>query len=61
VLLRLVGGQALQAIEPNRGEAAARSQGEPVSVHLPAEDLRVLAVTGDRSPGGDVQPTAAVS
>jgi spermidine/putrescine transport system ATP-binding protein len=61
VLLRLVGGQALQAIEPNRGQAAARPQGEPVSVHLPADDLRVLDATGDRSPGEDVRPTAAVS
>jgi hypothetical protein len=53
VLLRLVGGQGLQAIEPNRGETAARSQGEPVSVYLPADDLRVLAVeeASDRPDG----------
>jgi spermidine/putrescine transport system ATP-binding protein len=43
VLIRLVGGQIVQSIEPNRGEAAARPQGEPVSVHLPPEDLRILA------------------
>ena len=43
VLVRLVGGQVVQSIEPNRGDAAARPQGEPVSVHLPPEDLRMLA------------------
>jgi spermidine/putrescine transport system ATP-binding protein len=43
VLVRLVGGGVVQSIEPNRGDAAALPQGQPVSVHLPPEDLRVLA------------------
>jgi hypothetical protein len=43
VLVRLVGGQVVQSIEPNRGDAAARPQGEPVSVHLPPEDVRTLS------------------
>ena len=42
IILRLVGGQVLQAVEPNRSDAGTRSQGEPVDVHLPPEDLRVL-------------------
>jgi spermidine/putrescine transport system ATP-binding protein len=60
VLLRLSGGQSLQAIEPNRGEAAARSQGEPVSIHLPAEDLRVLGGGTDPIPD-DARPSVAAS
>jgi spermidine/putrescine transport system ATP-binding protein len=42
IIVRLPGGQVLQAAEPNRGDAAPRSQGEAVDVHLPPEDLRVL-------------------
>jgi spermidine/putrescine transport system ATP-binding protein len=61
VLLRLVGGQALQAIEPNRGEDAARSQGEPVSVHLPADDLRVLATQETAAQPDDDRPAVPAS
>jgi spermidine/putrescine transport system ATP-binding protein len=61
VLLRLVGGQALQAIEPNRGQDAARSQGEPVSVHLPADDLRVLAAEEATETSDRVRPAVPAS
>jgi spermidine/putrescine transport system ATP-binding protein len=42
VVVRLVGGQAVQSIEPNREDIVGHAQGDPVSVHLPADDLRVL-------------------
>jgi spermidine/putrescine transport system ATP-binding protein len=42
VIVRLVGGQAIQAVETSGGDAGARSQGDAVAVHLPADDLRVL-------------------
>jgi spermidine/putrescine transport system ATP-binding protein len=43
VLVKLVGGPVLQAVEPNRGESGHRRAGDAVSVQLPVEDLRVLA------------------
>jgi spermidine/putrescine transport system ATP-binding protein len=43
VLVKLVGGPVLQAVEPNRGESGHRRAGDAVSVHLPVDDLRVLA------------------
>ncbi|MGH2675998.1 MAG: TOBE domain-containing protein, partial [Actinomycetota bacterium] len=42
VIVTLVGGQVIQAVEPNRTGSESRSQGDAVAVHLPAEDLRVL-------------------
>jgi spermidine/putrescine transport system ATP-binding protein len=42
IIVRLPGGQVLQATEPNRTDTAIRSQGDAVEVHLPPEDLRVL-------------------
>jgi spermidine/putrescine transport system ATP-binding protein len=58
VLVRLIGGQVVQSIEPNRGDAAGRPQGQPVSVHLPPEDLRVLASrTADTTEDRPVVPT----
>ena len=41
--VRLVGGDLVRAIMPNDGEPLDYEQGTPVSVHLPAESLRVLA------------------
>jgi spermidine/putrescine transport system ATP-binding protein len=43
VLVRLVGGELVQAVETSRHEAW--STGEAVSVHLPAEDIRVLGAS----------------
>jgi ABC-type Fe3+/spermidine/putrescine transport system ATPase subunit len=45
VIVRLVGGQMIQAVEPNRTGAEPRAQGDDVAVHLPADDLRVLRTT----------------
>jgi ABC-type Fe3+/spermidine/putrescine transport system ATPase subunit len=42
VLVRLVGGQMIQAVETSRAESW--SQGAAVAVHLPADDLRVLRI-----------------
>jgi ABC-type Fe3+/spermidine/putrescine transport system ATPase subunit len=40
VLVRLVGGQMIQAVETSRAESW--STGDAVAVHLPGDDLRVL-------------------
>jgi len=42
VIVRLPEGQIVQAMIPNRGDEHGYRQGTPVTVHLPAEDLRVL-------------------
>ncbi|HEX6263292.1 MAG TPA: ABC transporter ATP-binding protein [Actinomycetota bacterium] len=42
VIVRLPEGQTVQAMIPNRGDEHGYQQGTPVTLHLPAEDLRVL-------------------
>jgi spermidine/putrescine transport system ATP-binding protein len=42
LILRLVHGEALQAMVPNQGESLPFEHGTPVSVFLPPEGLRVL-------------------
>jgi len=44
IIVRLVGGQVIQAVVTSGGGAGSRSQGEAVAVHLPADDLRVLRI-----------------
>jgi spermidine/putrescine transport system ATP-binding protein len=44
--VRLATGALIKANEPNDGSVTEYSQGDPVSVHLPAECLRVLAADG---------------
>jgi spermidine/putrescine transport system ATP-binding protein len=44
--VRLATGALIKANEPNDGSAAEYHQGDPVSVHLPADCLRVLAADG---------------
>ncbi len=46
VIVHLAPGQTLQAWVQNQGEGLPFEQGAPVSVHLPAEALRVLVDTG---------------
>ncbi len=46
VIVHLAPGQTLQAWVQNQGEGFPFRQGTPVSVHLPAEALRVLVDTG---------------
>jgi hypothetical protein len=40
--VRLLGGALVTAVQANDGDAPAYEQGSSVSVHLPAESLRVL-------------------
>jgi spermidine/putrescine transport system ATP-binding protein len=46
VIVHLAPGQSLQAWVQNTGEGLPYAQGHPVSVHLPADALRVLLDTG---------------
>ena len=43
--VRIVGGELLKATIPNDGSAAPYTQGAPVTLHLPADALRVLPPT----------------
>jgi hypothetical protein len=43
VIVRLAPGATVQAMVPNTGAAPDWEQGTPVSVHLPADALRLLA------------------
>jgi len=60
VIVRLVGGQVIQAVETNRTEAASRPQGDAVAVHLPADDLRVLR-TAEPAASHETVPRPAIS
>ena len=40
--MRLLGGALVTALQPNDGTESVHEQGSAVSVHLPAESLRVL-------------------
>ena len=40
--MRLLGGALVKAVQPNDGAESVHAQGAAVSVHLPAEALRVL-------------------
>ena len=40
--MRLLGGALVTALQPNDGAESVHEQGSAVSVHLPAEALRVL-------------------
>jgi spermidine/putrescine transport system ATP-binding protein len=46
VIVQLPEGRVVQAMIPNRGEEHGFAQGTPVTLHLPPEDLRVLALDG---------------
>jgi spermidine/putrescine transport system ATP-binding protein len=41
--VRIVGGALVKVVTPNDGAAQELEQGSPVTLHLPAESLRVLA------------------
>jgi spermidine/putrescine transport system ATP-binding protein len=49
LIVRLAAGVSLQVMIPNRGDTNPFPQGTPVSVHLPADALRVL-------PSGEPEP-----
>jgi spermidine/putrescine transport system ATP-binding protein len=46
VIVRLPGGEAIQASIANSGQASAYAPGTPVAVHIPADALRVLPDRG---------------
>jgi spermidine/putrescine transport system ATP-binding protein len=50
VIARLPGGQVVQVLIPNRGDAEPYPQGTPITLHLPAQDLRVLRADGEPAP-----------
>jgi hypothetical protein len=50
VIVHLAPGQTLQAWVQNQGEGLPYGQGHPVSVHLPADALRVLMDTTEPLP-----------
>ena len=50
VIVHLAPGQTLQAWVQNQGEGLPYAQGHPVSVHLPADALRILADTSVPAP-----------
>jgi len=60
VIVRLVGGQMIQAVETSRSGAESRSQGDAVAVHLPADDLRVLR-TAEPAASHETVPRPAIS
>jgi spermidine/putrescine transport system ATP-binding protein len=53
VIVHLAPGQTLQVWVQNQGEGLPYAQGHPVSVHLPAEALRVLVDTSAPVSAGD--------
>jgi spermidine/putrescine transport system ATP-binding protein len=58
VIVHLAPGQTLQAWVQNQGDGLPYAQGHPVSVHLPAEALRVLVDTGASAPDLEDAATA---
>jgi spermidine/putrescine transport system ATP-binding protein len=48
--VRLVGGDLLKATMPNDGSALVYAEGTPVTLHLPADALRVLPGAGEPGP-----------
>jgi spermidine/putrescine transport system ATP-binding protein len=60
VFVRLVTGEPLRAVIQDTGDAHEHAPGDPVSVHLPQEALRVLTDTGTAPVDeGALQPAAA--
>ncbi len=59
VFIRLPNGDQVQALVQNAGDAHEYRGGDPVSVHLPPEGLRVLA-DSERAPSAREPETAAV-
>jgi spermidine/putrescine transport system ATP-binding protein len=57
--LRILGGSLVKAIAPNNGEPLSFEQGDPVTLHLPPEAIRVLPEPG-AEPAASVE-TAGVA
>jgi len=61
VLVRLPQGAVLQSLVTNTSDRGNLTTGQPVTVHLPSESLRVLASStghGNEQPVGEPAPTA---
>jgi spermidine/putrescine transport system ATP-binding protein len=59
LMVRLPHGEVLQSLVTNTSRGSAPAAGQPVTVHLPPQSLRVLAAAGGPSPalvGPDGQP-----
>jgi spermidine/putrescine transport system ATP-binding protein len=59
LMVRLPHGEVLQSLVTNTSRGSAPAAGQPVTVHLPSQSLRVLAATERPSPalvGSDGQP-----
>jgi spermidine/putrescine transport system ATP-binding protein len=61
VIVRLPGGQVVQAMVPNRGDAQAYAQGTAVSLFLPPEDLRVLRANSEVASEEQERPASAAA
>jgi spermidine/putrescine transport system ATP-binding protein len=59
VMARLPGGQVVQAMIPNLGDAHAYPQGTAVSLFLPPHDLRVLRADGEVPAKDEEHPAPA--
>jgi spermidine/putrescine transport system ATP-binding protein len=61
VRVRLLGGALVTAVQPNDGTESVHEQGSAVSVHLPAESLRVLPDAPEPAAAEDAQAAQAAS
>ena len=61
VRVRLLGGALVTAVQPNDGTESVHEQGSAVSVHLPAESLRVLPDAPEPAADEDAQAAQAAS
>jgi hypothetical protein len=52
--IRIVGGDLLKATMPNDGSALVYAEGTPVTLHLPADALRVLPGPAEPAPAESV-------
>ena len=59
VRVRLLGGALVTAVQPNDGTESVHEQGSAVSVHLPAESLRVLPDVPEPVVGAEAASEAA--
>jgi hypothetical protein len=57
--VRLLGGALVTAVQPNDGTESVHEQGSAVSVHLPAESLRVLPDAPEPVPDAEAEAAGA--
>ena len=54
--VRLLGGSPVKAIIPNDGTSLGYAEGEPLTLHLPRDALRVLAASASADSGRSAPP-----